>query len=721
MTSIARIGIQTDTRDAEKGVKSVRQMFGNLGKDIKGGLAAGLGIGAGLSTFNAVQGMVRGVLDGVRDSIAAASDLAESQSKVNVVFGESSTKVQDWSRNSASAFGLSRQAALEAAGTYGNLFQAFGLGREQATEMSTSLVQLAADLASFNNTSVDDAIQALRSGLSGETEPLKRFGVAINDVRLKEEALRLGLIETTKGVLPTAIKTQAAYALIMKDTALAQGDFARTSDGLANQQKTLQANLQNVSAELGEKLLPVVLKLATFANDVLVPALRNSFGLIDDLVANTAKEFDTLADTFRVAQIYFGDLGKGIEDRANEIGADVGEMKNLVLKAMNDMGLGIDEATTYAEQRLAGIPYAATDAGRRTIAAWKQADLGGGTKEAVAPMGDAIVETVEEAKTEATEVARKIPGSLADAILAGKDDLDPVRQAIEDILAGSVTDAAAVAENAATLVNPGIKAGLTSNSLESRQAMLHDVVEPLFASLNTLSPKALLSGEGIPKGLQEGVFANRDLAVDEVRALRDAMAPEMDLADFAEEHGLGAIAAYIRGMQSKEEQAKRVAGIVASRAVNQLDVSGAATAGGAAVANGFINGLTSTFAARNPEVSTAVNAMKRLLGGSLPEDGPLKGDTAEKGGKSVGSAWIAGILSSIGDGMGRVHGLVGAVGAEFGGGGGASRVGAGAGAGAAGGPVVLQLQLDGRTLAEIVDRHLYYMQPAGPSVLPRGS
>lgn len=718
MASIARIGIQTDTRDAEKGVKSVRQMFGDLGKDIKGGIAAGLGIGAGLSAFNAVQSMVRGVLDGVRDSITAASDLAESQSKVNVVFGESAAQVQDWSKKSASAFGLSRQAALEAAGTYGNLFQAFGIGREQANQMSTSLVGLAADLASFNNTSVDDAIQALRSGLSGETEPLKRFGVAINDVRLKEEALRLGLIETTKGVLPTAIKTQAAYALIMKDTALAQGDFARTSDGLANQQKILQANLQNVSAELGEKLLPLVLKLATFANDVLVPALRDVFGTIDDLVTNTGREIDTLTDAFRVAQIYFGDLGKDVEDRANQIGADVGTMKNLVIKAMNDMGLGIDEAITYAEQRMAGIPLAATDAGRRTIAAWKQADLGGATGDAVGPMGDAIVDTVEDAKTEATEVARKIPGSLADAILAGADDLDPVRQAITDILAGSVTDGAALAENAATLVNPGITKGLTSNSLETRQAMLHDVIEPLVASMNTLNPEALHSGEGIPAGLRDGVFAQRDRAIDEVRALRDDMAPEMDLAEFAEAHGLESIASYIRGMQAKKRDATVEAHRVAEGAVGAMNISGAALAGGSAVGHSWFNGLTSAFAARNPEVATAVNAIKRQLGGSLPEDGPLKGDTAEKGGKSVGSSWISGIVASIGGGLGRVHGLLGQVGSELRGPSGSAGLSPSA---AGGSPTVIQIQLDGRTIAEVIDPWLYRLQPGGTSVLPRGS
>ena len=187
--------------------------------------------------------------------VNAASSVEESMSKVRVVFGNSAQAVVDFASTSASSIGMSKQQALEAAGTYGNLFQAFGIGKKASQEMSTELVKLAADLASFNNASIDDALQALRSGLSGETEPLKRFGVALNDVRLKQEALNLG-IYSGKGNLDIAAKSQAAFALIMKDTALAQGDFERTSSGVANQQRILAAQFADVRAELGEALIP---------------------------------------------------------------------------------------------------------------------------------------------------------------------------------------------------------------------------------------------------------------------------------------------------------------------------------------------------------------------------------------------------------------------------------------------------------------------------------
>jgi hypothetical protein len=252
--------------------KGLERVFGSAGKATRGfGSAVAKTAKIAAASFAAVG--IGAVAVG-KQAIDAASDLGESLSKVNVVFGDNAAEVRKWAQGSAKAFGQSQQQALEAAGTYGNLFQAFGVGRKESTKMSKSLVELAADLASFNNTSVDDALQALQSGLSGETEPLKRFGVALSDARLKDEALRMGLIKTTKDALTPGAKAQASYALIMKDTTLAQGDFGRTSDGLANKQRIFAARIQDLKAKLGQGLLPVVSAVTGFLSDRLVPAFE---------------------------------------------------------------------------------------------------------------------------------------------------------------------------------------------------------------------------------------------------------------------------------------------------------------------------------------------------------------------------------------------------------------------------------------------------------------
>jgi hypothetical protein len=257
---------------------------------------------------NALAGVgIAAIAKGLQSTVLAASNLSESIAKSNTVFGKNAQQIQDWSETTARALGVSQQAALEAAGTYGNLFRAFGINEQESAKMSQALVTLAADLASFNNVPIEDALLALRSGLSGETEPLKRFGIAINDARLKEQALADGLIKTTKGVLPQAIKTQAAYSLIMKDSALAQGDVERTAGGLANQLKFLKAGLEDAKAGFGEALLPIVLNVVTAFNEKLLPAIQRiseaikfqgaegGFKTIGVEVANTLRNMTGLA------------------------------------------------------------------------------------------------------------------------------------------------------------------------------------------------------------------------------------------------------------------------------------------------------------------------------------------------------------------------------------------------------------------------------------------
>ena len=274
------IKIGADTRAAVDALNQINGRMEGFGSVMK---RAGIAL-AGAFSVNAI-------VDFAKDAVQAGSDLQESMSKVSVVFGDASDAVTRWSENSAAAFGQSQQQALEAAGTYGNLLKAFGATDAEAQKMSTSLVELAADLASFNNTSVEDALTALRSGLSGETEPLKRYGVALNDVRLKAVAMEKGLY-SGKGTLDVYAKSVAAYELIMRDTALAQGDFARTSDGLANQQRILEASFTNMKAALGSGIIDGFGDLAGSGGDLatamkdLEPVMRDIGLLIGEQAAD---------------------------------------------------------------------------------------------------------------------------------------------------------------------------------------------------------------------------------------------------------------------------------------------------------------------------------------------------------------------------------------------------------------------------------------------------
>ena len=203
-----------------------------------------------------------------KNAVTAASDLEESSSKVGVVFGDMAGEIYDFASTAADSYGMTEEAALAAMGTYGNLFKSMGLGNDATAEMSTGLVALAADLASFNNMDPTEVLDKLRAGLTGETEPLKSLGVNLNAATVEAKAMEMGLMDVG-GELTAAAKAQATYALVMEQTTLAQGDFARTSDGLANQQRILSANIGDLMAQLGAVFLPLVQQVTTALNGLV--------------------------------------------------------------------------------------------------------------------------------------------------------------------------------------------------------------------------------------------------------------------------------------------------------------------------------------------------------------------------------------------------------------------------------------------------------------------
>jgi uncharacterized membrane protein YgcG len=207
-------------------------------------------------------------------AVSSASDLAETISKVGVLFGSSAKEIEIFAGTAAKSLGQTKQQALDAAATFAIFGTSAGLSGQELSKFSIDFVKLASDLSSFNNTSPQDAINAIGSALRGEAEPLRRYGVLLNDASLKQAALSLGIITTTTQALTPQQKVLAAQKLIFEQTTAAQGDFERTSSGLANQTKILTAQLENMKTEIGTALLPIVLQLATAFSEKIIPNLQ---------------------------------------------------------------------------------------------------------------------------------------------------------------------------------------------------------------------------------------------------------------------------------------------------------------------------------------------------------------------------------------------------------------------------------------------------------------
>jgi hypothetical protein len=251
--------IETDSGKSGGALKALKTQFADLGKQVP---ALGTAFSLLTNPITLAAGGL-GIFAGIaKESIGIASDLSETVSKVGIVFGDEKDTVMDFGKGAAASLGMSENAALSAAGVYGNLFRSMEMGEDVSARMSTGLVQLAGDLASFNNMDPTEVADKLRAMLSGETEPGKSLGININEVTIKERALELALWDGI-GALDASAKAQAVYSLIMEQTKLAQGDFARTSAGLANQQRIQKAETENLKAALGELLLPTTVAVTS--------------------------------------------------------------------------------------------------------------------------------------------------------------------------------------------------------------------------------------------------------------------------------------------------------------------------------------------------------------------------------------------------------------------------------------------------------------------------
>jgi hypothetical protein len=319
-----KLALLADTKQFIQGLdkadKETRSFSSKLGTALKAGALAFAAVGAAAGAMAIKIG---------KDAIGAASDFSEEISKSRVIFGEASKDIEDFAKTAANSLGQSKKQAVSAASTFATLGKAAGLTGKDLSKFSIGFVKLASDLASFNNTSPEDAIQAIGAALRGEAEPIRRYGILLNDATLKNEALALGLIKTTKEALSPANKVLAAQAAIYKQTADAQGDFGRTSDGLANSQRILAANIEDVKITLGESLLPVALKFSDFLKKDLVPALR---GLVDGLTGQgkkaTVPAFLTFGKVIRTSEDAGYDLGSALRNLGSGLGQVAGQFDN---------------------------------------------------------------------------------------------------------------------------------------------------------------------------------------------------------------------------------------------------------------------------------------------------------------------------------------------------------------------------------------------------------
>ena len=256
MEQFLRVNITGDASKLQRSLKGASNSLKSFGSKLTS-------IGTNLSLrVTAPLGLAGGA------AIKMASDFQESLNKVDVAFKGSSKQVRDFSKTTLREFGIARGTALDMAALFGDMATSMGLTTGEAANMSTSLVGLAGDLASFKNMNIEEVTTALNGVFTGETESLKRLGIVMTEVNLKQFAMEQGIKKNIKE-MTQAEKVALRFQYVLSTTGNAQGDFARTSGGAANQMRIFQESLKELGANFGNLILPLFTDAVKKANGLI--------------------------------------------------------------------------------------------------------------------------------------------------------------------------------------------------------------------------------------------------------------------------------------------------------------------------------------------------------------------------------------------------------------------------------------------------------------------
>lgn len=350
--------LEADVRNFERGMQAAERRLDDLERssdsasrstDSLGGKFKGMA--AKVATAGAVVG---GAALIVNDMVGSFSDLEESINAVNVQFGEGADTILEFGETASTSVGLANSEFNQLSVVTGATLSAFIKDEQAVADETIRLTQRAADMASVFNTDVSDALGALQAGLRGETEPLRRFGVQLDDASVKARAVEMGLADTTAEV-DMQTKRLAALDLIYEQTNKTAGDFANTSDSIANRQRILAAEFEDAKAQLGEALVP--------AMEAFLSLLEEGIPLLTDLAGVLATFVDGIVDFIKVigdGESEFMRMKRAADENATSF-EDVEEHADIMTHTMGDMSAAMERAETKSARMAREQQFLAND------------------------------------------------------------------------------------------------------------------------------------------------------------------------------------------------------------------------------------------------------------------------------------------------------------------------------------------------------------------------
>lgn len=304
---------KVNTSGFNKGTKNVSSAMGSLKSNV---VKLGAAIGVAFSVTKLIQFGQK--------AIETASDMAEVQNVVDTAFGNMSSKMEKFADTAIETYGISKLTAKQTGSTYMAMAKGMNIADESASDMAIALTGLSADMASFYNVEQSVASTALNSIFTGETETLKKFGIVMTEANLSAFAMSQGINKNISD-MTQAEKVQLRYQYVMAQTSLAQGDFARTSNGWANQTRMLSQKFEELSSIVGQALM-----------NVLLPAVQMLNNGLSVLIEYATEAYNALAQLFGWEEM---GASQGAGQLASEVldsTVDTAEAEKSVTKATKD-------------------------------------------------------------------------------------------------------------------------------------------------------------------------------------------------------------------------------------------------------------------------------------------------------------------------------------------------------------------------------------------------
>lgn len=388
-------------RDDQNNTSRFSRFMQQQGQSVKDALSNMFTISAGNLLTQAINGVTQAVKEFASEAIEAASSLNEVQNVVDVTFGDNASVIDNWAKSAKNSFGISETKAKQYTGTLGALMKSMGVADDAVVSMSTDLAGLAGDMASFYNLDYDTAFEKIRSGISGETEPLKALGINMSVANLNAYALSKGLTKTYDA-MTQAEQATLRYQYILDATTDAQGDFARTNDEYANAVRLLETNLDSFKASVGQGLLDIVTPAINAINTLFetpgvsetVQSINSMFATENNATADATSRYEqakTLIERLQEMEEKQGDAAHETDEWA----ATLKSLSNIMPDLAKDIDLSTSSLKVNTEKLLENAEAA------------KQAAI-----------YNARLKTVEESKDIVTEAEDKVTAAMKDKFTA---------------------------------------------------------------------------------------------------------------------------------------------------------------------------------------------------------------------------------------------------------------------------------------------------------------